>query len=494
MNLPASNLNLQSLLGGAHLSQDGKGIVALSVQVGEGQPIEITEFSEILLSPEILSSFLEKLREILPEAVVRQIEAKLSSGKGLPDTAEFAALIEQIVAVVVGGNRGGGNDLTPGVISPDAPDQEMQLLDATDEGVAAPSNSEDAGGAQLEGEEIASELVAFIANLINAEKKPMVTVKATDGEEALPAGDNAGPGLASEAPPEGVPGLAVAEAAVAQALQSNQAPNPGRAETVLTDTADRLRRQLHRSAGEGLVSREAAVTPDAEEGEQVLSAARDKELPFNRQVLGMTVRDLVHERGNPVFSRLTAENISAVTVTSENNNGVGNIAKMNLDIPMGSVQRTAQAAPPPLGVPLGGKEWGEGLSNRISWMLGQNVQQATLRINPPHLGPIEIRVAVHNDQTNVMFSAQHSAVREAIESAIPRLREMFSENNMQLVNVDVGQREAGGQRAMSDFLFRGEGESLAGEEHLEDGRLEESASEETEPARLISEGLVDDYA
>ncbi|MES9885309.1 MAG: hypothetical protein ABW140_00730, partial [Candidatus Sedimenticola sp. 6PFRAG1] len=114
MNLPASNLNLQSILGGASMSGESNGIVTLPGQGVDGQAIELSEFSSILMSPEVLASFLDKLRELLPEAAVKQIEAMLSSGKGLPDTADIAALIDQVIAAVAKGEIASEGDLPLG--------------------------------------------------------------------------------------------------------------------------------------------------------------------------------------------------------------------------------------------------------------------------------------------------------------------------------------------------------------------------------------------
>jgi flagellar hook-length control protein FliK len=72
------------------------------------------------------------------------------------------------------------------------------------------------------------------------------------------------------------------------------------------------------------------------------------------------------------------------------------------------------------------------------------MQQAEIKLTPPDLGPLEIKITLHNDQTNVSFVANHAATRDALEAAIPRLREMFNEANLNLGHVDVGQQQAGG--------------------------------------------------
>ncbi len=100
-----------------------------------------------------------------------------------------------------------------------------------------------------------------------------------------------------------------------------------------------------------------------------------------------------------------------------------------------STRKTAVALERPVGQP----GWNQELGNRIIWMTGKLVDVAEIRLNPPQLGPLEVRVNVNQDQASVTFTAQNSVVREAIEAAVPRLREMFSSQQLNLGNVDVSQ-------------------------------------------------------
>ncbi len=88
------------------------------------------------------------------------------------------------------------------------------------------------------------------------------------------------------------------------------------------------------------------------------------------------------------------------------------------------------------------QQWSEEVGQRIRWMVGNQVQAAELRINPPQLGPIEVRISMQNDQMNVSFLAQQGQVRDALEDAIPRLREMLGQQGFASVNVDVSGHSA----------------------------------------------------
>ncbi len=94
--------------------------------------------------------------------------------------------------------------------------------------------------------------------------------------------------------------------------------------------------------------------------------------------------------------------------------------------------------------------WDQEFSEKILWMHKNATPSAELKLNPKHLGPISIKVDVTQDQATISFTAQHAAVKEAIEAAIPKLREMFSAQQINLLDVNVSQQESG-ERQSRDF-------------------------------------------
>jgi flagellar hook-length control protein FliK len=161
-----------------------------------------------------------------------------------------------------------------------------------------------------------------------------------------------------------------------------------------------------------------------------------------------------------------------------------------------SARRSEVFTPPAIQLPTGTKGWDNLLSNRVMWMVGNQLQQASVHITPRHLGPIDIQVSIQNDQTSVSFLAQNAAVKEALEAAIPRLREMFADSNLQLVNVDVGQRDSGDRASGADLFQQaatGDGNnfSIPGQ----GGGDDDNAQAQIDPVgTLTSSALVDDYA
>jgi len=89
---------------------------------------------------------------------------------------------------------------------------------------------------------------------------------------------------------------------------------------------------------------------------------------------------------------------------------------------------------------VGSQSWGGMVGERVVWMVGHQHQSAEIMINPPALGPLEVKLSMSDGQANLTFTTQHAPVREALEAAAPRLREMLSESGIGLgsVSVNVG--------------------------------------------------------
>ena len=104
-----------------------------------------------------------------------------------------------------------------------------------------------------------------------------------------------------------------------------------------------------------------------------------------------------------------------------------------------NILRVAQA--PKISLPVTDAGWGEEFSSRVSWMTKNNISSAQIKLNPAHLGPIEVRLSLQNDQAAVSFISNHALVRDAIDSASARLRESFAEGGFSNLDVDVSSRE-----------------------------------------------------
>jgi len=141
--------------------------------------------------------------------------------------------------------------------------------------------------------------------------------------------------------------------------------------------------------------------------------------------------------------------------------------------------------------PVGQPGWDNELGNRVSWMMRQNVPVAEVKLTPANLGPIEIKVSVTNDQATVTMTAAHAMTKDALEVAMPRLREMLADSGITLTNANVSsQAQHGGQggQSQSDNLSS-HAEGMAGDADVNDG----DGSIATSRIK-VDKGLVDIFA
>lgn len=135
---------------------------------------------------------------------------------------------------------------------------------------------------------------------------------------------------------------------------------------------------------------------------------------------------------------------------------------------------------------MGNQAWGDDLVSRVKWQIGQEIQEAKISLNPRELGPLQVKINIIDDQAHVQFVAHHGSVRDAIEDAIPRLREMLEQSGLVLADADVSQQSPDERQA-----FFKEAEDTIKESALENGH--EEGSEHQVKVIRAGVGLVDAF-
>jgi hypothetical protein len=85
-------------------------------------------------------------------------------------------------------------------------------------------------------------------------------------------------------------------------------------------------------------------------------------------------------------------------------------------------------------------QFGQGVADRVSLMMDSNLTNAKLQVNPPALGPIEVRIALQGGHAQVWLSSHSALTRDALESSSEKLREMLGSQGFSQVSVDISQR------------------------------------------------------
>lgn len=103
--------------------------------------------------------------------------------------------------------------------------------------------------------------------------------------------------------------------------------------------------------------------------------------------------------------------------------------------------------------PLHDRSWATDLGQKLLWFVSNDRQGAQLTLNPPQLGSIEITIHMDKSGASAHFASPNPDVRGAIETAVPRLREMFAGAGIELGQVSVGsesfQQQSDGQQDAS---------------------------------------------
>lgn len=159
---------------------------------------------------------------------------------------------------------------------------------------------------------------------------------------------------------------------------------------------------------------------------------------------------------------------------------------------------TESTAPPaqltqPINLPVKDTAWGDRIGERVVLMASNRLQSAEIRLTPAELGPLRVQVAVDDGAANVTFFAQHAITREALEQALPRLKELLAENGLTLNQTTVADHAEqdvhhGGQDNSDDAATAAAASAEADDEHTD--------AETLATARLNkpADGLVDTFA
>lgn len=139
-------------------------------------------------------------------------------------------------------------------------------------------------------------------------------------------------------------------------------------------------------------------------------------------------------------------------------------------------------------LPVSQGAWAEKVNDKIVWLANQKIQFAEIHLNPQDLGPMEVKINVQNDQATVTFNSQHQGVRELLELNVNRLREMMSENGVDLAHVDVSDQSS---QQQSDDEEGGDVTAQSGEG---DDELSSLAEDGSITDAIALNNLVDYYA
>ncbi len=145
-----------------------------------------------------------------------------------------------------------------------------------------------------------------------------------------------------------------------------------------------------------------------------------------------------------------------------------------------------------IGHPVRSPQWGQALGQKVTYMANNKIQEAKITLNPEKLGPIQVKLSLDKDQhAHVSMVTQHGTTRDAIENAMPRLKEM-----LEAAGVGFGSLDVRDESSSSEQSFANQGDQSSSGGHAgglltdaDDADIAEGAVQ-----TVSSDNLVDFYA
>ena len=158
---------------------------------------------------------------------------------------------------------------------------------------------------------------------------------------------------------------------------------------------------------------------------------------------------------------------------------------------LGSLAATAPVVPSgtsathglTMDAPVGSSGFAKELGQQITWLSGQDVKQAQIRLHPQDLGPLDVKVSVEHGRVDVSFVTQHPDTTAAVQQSLGQLHQMLGGQGLSLGHATVGQQsqqQLGGQQGQ-------QGQATA-------NASEDAADTPIATVARVAVGLVDAFA
>ena len=192
----------------------------------------------------------------------------------------------------------------------------------------------------------------------------------------------------------------------------------------------------------------------------------------------------------------------AALVAQKEQAPVATVAAAQLQPAMLEAAQLAAAASEELSAHVGTDAWNDQVGQKVIYMVGAEDQTASLTLNPPDLGPLQVVLSVSNGQADVTFSSNQLEVRQALENALPRLQEMMSESGIALGNATVNAGMSNGGQAQQDQAMassgfgrgNGNGNGRGNGGNGDNGTRGEATVRPARRATIGDRGMVDTFA
>jgi flagellar hook-length control protein FliK len=133
--------------------------------------------------------------------------------------------------------------------------------------------------------------------------------------------------------------------------------------------------------------------------------------------------------------------------------------------------------------------WDQAISQKVVWMLRAQEQTATLTLNPPDMGPLQVVIHVHNDQADTTFISDNANVRQALQDGMANLRDKMNESGIQLGQANVNS----GSQMQQQFQQASQKNGIASNVNTNSQAPSAETITTTRPVVRVANGLVDTF-
>lgn len=216
-----------------------------------------------------------------------------------------------------------------------------------------------------------------------------------------------------------------------------------------------------RSEAHKKISRQIGQTKTiAPKKQMVLDSKVQQSLHPKGQTRAQSAAYLPHtttiESASPQHTIKVATNGAMTAINSEHAEGFASVLSASALQPAGTGIPTltaghlmsAEASTPGmvshLDLPIQHPHWPKHLGQslmRIATHDATGQTSAQIRLDPPHLGPLQVSLHIQEGQINAQFFSPHAFVRQSVEQALPQLFEQFNQAGLELGNTFVGEEK-----------------------------------------------------
>lgn len=285
---------------------------------------------------------------------------------------------------------------------------------------------------------------APIVQAVDIPDKTQMAAEDVEGKEALNNATDAGV-IATTVPiPVPVVLTPVTNSRITSASENSGLPAANTASQAIT-TAESAAPQnksaaaARNEAQDALSATNAKAVPEQTRWTDVMQSAT-RQVASDESVTAKSMLDTAKEGNKDMVIKNMAIPASSPT-----------LAQMNASLPVQAASANT------INVYPGRAGWDQAISQKVVWMVGAGEQSATLTLNPPDLGPLQVVINVQNDKADTTFISDNAEVRQALQDGISNLRDKMSESGIQLGQTNVssgGQAQQEFQQAAQNRLAR----------------------------------------